>query len=61
MHNFQKNHDKILEILNKLGVKSNYLLQDRKSKLSDKELIAINLTSEYMMLDIKCQLFRVYL
>jgi hypothetical protein len=59
MHNFQTNYDKILEVLNELGVKSNYLLQIRKPKLSDKELIAINLTSEYMILDSECQLFRV--
>lgn len=58
MHNFQTNYDKILEVLNGLGTKSDYLHQIRKPKLRDIELIAIDLTSEYMSIDSECQLFR---
>jgi len=59
MHNFEANYDKILEVLNQIGVKDNYVHQIRKPKLSDKELIAINLTSEYLGIDSECQLFRL--
>lgn len=59
MHNFQANYDKILEVLVSLDGKMNYLHQIRKPKLKDKELIAIDLTSEYMGIDSECQLFRV--
>jgi hypothetical protein len=59
MHNFKANYDKILEVLNQLEIKDNYLHQIRKPKLSDKELIAINLTSEYLGIDSECQLFRL--
>lgn len=58
MHNFQANYDKILEVLNHLDIQENYFTQIRTPKLSDKELIAINLTSEYMGIDSECQLFR---
>jgi len=59
MHNFEANYDKILEVLVRLDSKINYLHQIRKPKLSDKELIAIDLTSEYMSIDSECQLFRI--
>ncbi|MGB1248570.1 MAG: IS982 family transposase, partial [Chitinophagales bacterium] len=59
MHNFEANYDIILEVLNKIEDKSNFLRQIRKPKLSDKELIAINLTAEYMGIDSECQLFRI--
>ena len=59
MHNFQANYDKILEVLNQIGTKNNYRHQIRKPKLNDKELIAINLTSEYLGIDSECQLFRL--
>ena len=58
MHNFETNYDKILEILNRIGTKDNHWHQIRKPKLCDKELIAINLTSEYLGIDSECQLFR---
>lgn len=58
MHNFQANYDKILEVFNSLDIQENYFTQIRKPKLSDKELIAINLVSEYMGIDSECQLFR---
>lgn len=59
MHDFQANYDKILDVLNQISAKSSYLLQRKAPKLSDKELIAINLTAEYMSIDSECQLFRV--
>ncbi|MCL6220835.1 IS982 family transposase [Zunongwangia pacifica] len=59
MHNFQTNYDKILEVLNTIEPKSNFLHQIRKPKLTDKELIAINLTSEFMSIDSEYQLFRL--
>lgn len=59
MHNFQTNYDKILKVLKELDSKMDYLHQIRKPKLRDKELIAIDLTSEYMGIDSECHLFRV--
>ena len=59
MHNFIANYDKILEVLNKIELKDNYHHQIRKPKLSDKQLVAINLTAEYLGIDSECQLFRV--
>ena len=59
MHNFQANYDKILQVLNSIEPRNSFLVQIRKPKLSDKELISINLTSEYMGLDSESQLFRV--
>ena len=59
MHNFQANYDKILKELNELEMKDNFISQIRKPKLSDKELIALNLTSEYISIDSDCQLFRI--
>ncbi|SFU56418.1 hypothetical protein SAMN05216480_107142 [Pustulibacterium marinum] len=59
MHNFQTNYDKILEVLNTIEPKSNFLHQIRKPRLTDKELISINLTSEFMSIDSEHQLFRL--
>lgn len=59
MHNFQTNYDKILKVLKELDCKMDYLHQIRKPKLRDKELIAIDLTSEFMSIDSECQLFRI--
>ena len=47
-----------MEVLDKLEVKSNFLPQIRVSRLSDKELVCINLTSEYMGIDSERDLFR---
>lgn len=59
MHNFEANYEKILEVLNDVESKTNFLHQIRRPRLSDKELIAVNLTSEYMGIDSEHQLFRV--
>ncbi len=59
MNNFQSNYDKILEILKTITEKENFLHQIREPKLKDIELIAMNLTSEYMSITSECQLFRM--
>lgn len=59
MRNFEANYRKILAVLNQVEKKSNYLYQIRKPRLNDKELIAINLTAEYLSIDSEIQLFRV--
>ena len=59
MNNFSANYRKILETLKQVEDKMNFLNQIRKPKLSDIELIAIDLTSEYMSIDSEYQLFRV--
>jgi len=58
MHNFKANYDKILEVLNQIEIKDNYVHQIRKPRLRDKELVAINLSSEFLGIDSECQLFR---
>lgn len=58
MSNFDANYRKILETLQNVYPKMNFLNQIRKPKLSDIELIAIDLTSEYMSIDSEYQLFR---
>ena len=59
MNNFEANYNKILEILKTITEKENFLTQIRKPKLNDIELIAMNLTSEYMSIDSENHLFRI--
>jgi hypothetical protein len=58
MNNFKANYDKILEVLTSITDRDSFLKQKRKPKLKDIELIAMNLTAEYMGIDSECQLFR---
>jgi len=58
MNNFRANYKKILEVLSTITTKEDFLIQKRKPKLKDIELIAMNLTAEYMGIDSECQLFR---
>src|SRR5690606_9190762 len=58
MHNFEANYDKILETLKLIIRKDNFIKQKRKPKLSDIELVAIDVTEEYMSIDSEHQLFR---
>jgi len=58
MNNFETNYNKILEVLRSITDKERFLKQKRKPKLKDIELIAMNLTAEYMSIDSECQLFR---
>jgi hypothetical protein len=54
MNNFIGNYDKILEVLATITEKEQFLRQNRKPKLKDIELIAMNLTAEYMVIGIDC-------
>lgn len=58
MKNFTRNYEKILETLQSVENQMNLLNQIRKPKLSDIELIAIDLTSEFLGIDSECDLFR---
>lgn len=58
MNNFIQNYEIIFKHLEELNVNSNIFLQIRTPKMSNLELIALNLTAEYMGLDSECQLFR---
>ena len=58
MNNFIRNYEKILETLQSVESKMNFLNQRRKPKLSDIELIAIDLTSEFLSIDSERDLFR---
>ncbi len=58
MHNFKANYEIILETLNKIELKQNFLNQKRLPQLTDLELISVNLTAEYMGIDSEYQLFR---
>ncbi len=58
MNNFKANYNKILEVLKLITEQEQFLKQKRKPKLKDIELIAMNLTAEYMSIDSECQLFR---
>jgi hypothetical protein len=58
MNNFKANYNKILEVLKSITKKEQFLKQKRRPKLKDIELIAMNLTAEYMSIDSECQLFR---
>lgn len=59
MNDFKANYDKILEVLRIITKKESFLIQIREPKLKDIELIAMNLTAEYLSIDSECQLFRV--
>ena len=48
-----------MEVLDLLDIRSTFLSQIRVPKLSDKELVCMNLTSEYMGIDSERQLFRL--
>ena len=61
MNNFNASYEKILTYLKTLTEKENLLDQIRKPKLSDIELIAMFMTSEYSGIDSECQHFMVLL
>lgn len=58
MSNFNRNYKKILETLQSVEKRMTLRNQIRKPKLSDMELIAIGLTSEFMGIDSERDLFR---
>lgn len=59
IHNFQENYNKILLVLNSIESKKSFITQIRRLKSYHKNLISINLTSEYMGIDSESQLFRI--
>ena len=54
MNDLRANYNKILEVLQIITDKESFLTQIRKPKLKDIELIAINLTAEYLSIDSEC-------
>lgn len=58
MNSFTRNYEKILETLQSVESKMNFLNQIRKPKLSEIELIAVDLTSEFLGIDSERDLFR---
>ena len=59
MNNLIENYNKILKVLRKIDKKENYHHQIRKPKMSDKEIIALNLTAEFLGIDSEHHLFRL--
>ena len=58
MHNFIQNYELILNNLKKLKIDENAYFKPIKPKLSDIEIIALNITAEYSGIDSEYQLFR---
>jgi len=58
MNNFTTKYEKILEMLKQFKTKSNFLNQKRCPRLSDIELISVDLTAESLSIDSEYQLFR---
>ena len=59
MNNFLANYELILKELQNLGIEDNFYFKPIKPKLSDLEVISINITAEYLSIDSEYQLFRV--
>jgi len=58
MNNFIASYKLIHHELQKLKIDFSDIHQIRKPKLSNLELIAMNITAEYSGIDSECQLFR---
>ncbi len=58
MHNLKTIYNKILEVLKSIEPKNNFIFQKHKPKLTDKELLALSITSEYLGIDSEYDLFR---
>lgn len=59
MNSFIQNYEIILTSLKNIEIETTVFPQIRKPRLSNIELIAMNLTAEYMCIVSDCQLFRV--
>jgi hypothetical protein len=57
--NFSASYEKMLKTLQMVQTKNNFLYRHHTPKLSDIELIALLLTSEFFDIDSECQLFRI--
>lgn len=58
MNNFIQKYEVILKNLNNFKIDFSAFVQIRKPKLSNLELIAMNITAEFCSIDSECQLFR---
>lgn len=58
MNNFIQSYELILEKLNDLSINFDNFLQIRTPKLSNIELIGLNITAEFKQIDSECGLFR---
>ena len=59
MSNIVKNYQKVLEVISSLEIPINqYVTAGRKVKMSDIEVVALSLTSEYMSIDSENSLFK---
>ena len=58
INNYTRNYEKILETLQSVETRMNFLNQKRTPSVSDIELIIIDLTSEFMGIDSERDLFR---
>ena len=59
MHNLIQNYGFILNEFNKLGIEDCFYYQPIKPKMTDLQLVALNLTAEYGGIDSERQLFRL--
>lgn len=58
MHNFEEIYERILEILKDISSEQLQPYQRRRPKMSDLELVALSLSSEYLGVDSEHDLFR---
>ena len=58
MNNLSANYERILEVLRKISKENLLSYQRRRPKMSDLELVALNLTAEYMGIDSENDFFR---
>lgn len=58
MNNLERIYEKFLEILQKFCNHQILKTQRRTPKMSDLEVISLNLTAEYLSIDSELQLFR---
>lgn len=59
MHNLIQSYGFILNEFNKLGIEDSFYPKPIKPKMSDLQLVALNLTAEYCGIDSERQLFRL--
>lgn len=58
MNNLKASYNKILKTINFIEEKDNFLVQIRKPKLNDKEVVSLVLVAEYLGIDSEYELFR---
>lgn len=58
MSSLEESYNKMLTTINNIENEDNFLLQIRKSKLKDKEVVFLVLVAEYLGIDSEYELFR---